>query len=144
MSTEATDVKHVEGGVPEKLTLEQQKVRVEAKIAVAKAKDKGLDLDAELMEKLYGLGDKIDKGGLRFLVELNKAGTDPNAHIQSLVEKRIANPLADEKKVKRFGTQVKNLTEVLDIFLKRPDLRGYMKPELINEMAVKLNELTAE
>lgn len=138
------DDEHVATGVSGEVTLEQQKVRVDAKIAIAKAKEKGLDLDAELMEKLYGLGDKIDKSRLSVLVELNKAGTDPNAHIQSLVEQRIANPLADEKRAKRFGTQAKNLIEVFDIFLKRPDLRGYIKPEQINELADKLNELTAE
>lgn len=143
MSIELTDGEHVEVGSRGEVTLEQQKIRVEAKIAIAKAKDKGLDLDAELMEKLYGLGDKIDKGRLSVLIELKKAGMDPNAHIQNLVEQRTANPLADEKRVKRFGTQAKSLIEVLDIFLKRPDLHGHIKPELMNALAGKIAELTA-
>jgi hypothetical protein len=143
MFTDRIEDEHTEVPVPEKLTLTQEKVRVDAKIAVAKAKDKGLDLDAELMEKLYGLGEKIDKGRLRFLIELQKAGTNPNTHIQGLVEKRIETPLADEKRAKRFGTQAKNLIEVLDILLERPDLRGYIKPELIGALADRINELTA-
>jgi hypothetical protein len=144
MTIDRIDDVHTEVPVPEEGTLEQQKVRVEAKIAVAKAKDKGLDLDAELMEKLYGLGDKLDKGRLSVLIELKKAGMNPNAHLQSLVEQRTANPLADEKRVKRFGTQANNLIELLDIFRKRPDLRGYIKTDLLNELAGKIAGLTAE
>lgn len=99
-------------------TLEQQKIQVEAEIAVAEATRKGLELDLDVVAGLIRRGVSFDRKLITFLVQYAKAG-DVGEYLKNLLTKMAELSVEDEGAVTRINSAIKRATKAFDDFQER-------------------------
>jgi hypothetical protein len=123
-------------------TLQAKKVQVETEIAIATAKEKGLELDQEVVAGLISRSVKFDRKFLTFLQQYAKA-SDVNEFLQKMLAKKGELAPEDEEAVTKINSAIKRSIKAFEDFQKKPELYEHVNGAMLKNLLDKGTTLQA-
>jgi hypothetical protein len=123
-------------------SLQSKKIKVDAQIAAAAAKERGLNLDIDVVAGLIGRSVKFDRKFLTFLQQFATAG-DVGEYLKNLLSKKNEISVEDEEAVSKINNAIKRGIKAFDEFQEHSDLYVHVNSTMLKNLLDKVTTLLA-